>query len=105
LLQEGLELVGSVSGRTNTVQAVWWWKKKSSATSLDTTILELGGPELTSGSSLLLQHLLLVRVGITNLHDMLLATMLGDWCVVQRLDDFFADVARFEAAFVSCGPL
>lgn len=62
----------------------------------------LGRAELASGLRLLLERLLLVRVGVADLDLQLLATSL-DAVVVERLDDFFARVTRLEAAFnVSC---
>lgn len=101
LLQEGLELISRLGGRTNAVETIWWWVEEASATSFHAAILELSGTELTSSSSLLLKHLLLVCVGVADLHDVFLTTLLRDRCVVECLDDFFADITRLETADVS----
>ena len=72
-------------------------KARSMTTRLETAILELSGAELARSSSLLLQHLLLVGVGVTDLDRMLVAAILGDRSVVELLHDFLADISGLEA--------
>jgi hypothetical protein len=77
------------------------WGKKTGALSLDASVLEFGSTEAASGRSLLLEHLLLMSVGVADLDGVLFAAGLGDRGVVEALDDFLADLAGFEAARVS----
>ena len=59
-------------------------------------ILVLGGAELASSLGLLLERLLLLRVGISDLY-LEIFSIGCDGVIVVRLDDVFARVARFEA--------
>ena len=72
-------------------------KARAMTARLEAAILELSSTELTRSSSLLLQHLLLVGVGVAYLDCMLVAAVLGDRSVVELLHDFFADVSTLEA--------
>jgi hypothetical protein len=88
--------------------ATWWadsrsarWDRKSAVSSLDAAKFELSGTELTSGSSLLLKHLLFVGVGVADLDNVLFSTGLGHWSVVELLDDVLAHIARLKAAKIS----
>lgn len=76
-------------------------RKQSSTTSFDAAILKLGSTELTSSCGLLLQHLLFMSIGITNLNDMLFAARFADRSIVKLSDDIFADITRFKAELVS----
>jgi hypothetical protein len=70
---------------------------KRTATSLNATKLELSRTKLTSCSCLLLEHLLLVGVGISDLDDVLFSAGFGYWSVVELLNDVLADLARLKA--------
>lgn len=61
------------------------------------SVLVLGGPELTGSSCLLLELLLLLRVGIADLDRVLLAAGL-DLVIVEFSDDFFTNSSRLETA-------
>jgi hypothetical protein len=71
--------------------------EKAAVTGLKTSVLELGSAELTSSGGLLLKHLLLVRIGVSDLDDVLVATFTADGSVVELLDDLLADIATLEA--------
>lgn len=100
LLKKVLKLICSISNRrTNRVHTL---RVQNGITSrLDTAKLKLSGTELTGSSSLLLQHLLLVGVGVTNLDDVLFTTRLGNGSVIELLDDFLTNITGFKAIQVS----
>ena len=58
--------------------------------------LVLGSTEDTARCGLLLEHLLLACVGVADLNQMFVASRLSYWCVVEVLDDLFADVPSLE---------
>ena len=64
-------------------------------------VLVLGRAELASSLSLLLERLLLLGIGVTDLDLELLG---GSWdgTVVERLDDLFASLAILETAEAQC---
>lgn len=59
--------------------------------------LELSSAELTSGGSLLFEHLLLMCVGVANLNYVLLSAWLGDRSIVELLDDILTDIPGLKA--------
>jgi hypothetical protein len=69
---------------------------------LKTAVLEFCGAELTSGSRLLLKHLLLMRVGVTDLNDVFLSPLTTNRGDVELLDDLFTHVACLEAGARTC---
>jgi hypothetical protein len=95
LVHEHLELVGMALGhrRRGGEVAIRCTQRPS----LSNTDLIFGSTEDTTGRSLLLQHLLLMCVGETDLDEMFIATRHGDGGVVELLDDFVADVTGLEA--------
>jgi hypothetical protein len=101
LLQELLELVGSISVGADVIHALWSRRNQTAALGLDASKLEFGGTELTSGSSLLLEHLLLLSVRVADLDGVLFAARLSDDAIVEVLDDLLADITRFETMSVS----
>jgi hypothetical protein len=99
ILKELLEFVGSIrSGWADRVEAVRSRAsgQKASTTGLNASVLKFSSAELASSSSLLLQHLLLMGVGVTNLNDVFLAAGLGNWSIVELADDLFTNIARLE---------
>lgn len=88
--------------------ATWWadgrstrWNGERATASLHATKLEFGSTELASSGSLLLEHLLLVSVRVSDLDDVLLSAWLGDRSVIELLDDVLTNIARLEAVKVS----
>lgn len=73
------------------------WERECAMTGLDAAELEFGRTELASSCSLLFKHLLLMRVGVSDLNDVLFSTVFGNRSVVELLDDIFTDIARLEA--------
>jgi hypothetical protein len=58
--------------------------------------LVLSGSEDASRCRLLLEHLLLLCVGIANLNQVLVTSGLGYWGVVEVLDDLLAGIPSLE---------
>lgn len=93
-LHEHLELASStVRDRRDSVIAIGCTQRPS----LGDTDLVLRGSEDATSCCLLLEHLLLVRVGETDLNEVLLAVGLGHWGIVELLDDLVTDLASLEA--------
>jgi len=73
---------------------------------LKAAVLEFGGAKLTSSGGLLLKHLLVMRVGETNMDDVFLSPLTANRGTVELLDDLFTYVVCLEAGpgYVSiCG--
>ena len=94
-LHEHLELAsGTVRDWGDSVIAVRCTQRPS----LGNTDLVLSGTEDAASCCLLLEHLLLVRVGEPNLDEVLLAVGLGHRGVVELPDNLVAYLTRLEAS-------
>lgn len=88
-----VELVGSALVVVNGGAGIW----ETALTPSLGGVLVLCGTELASGLGLLLERLLLLGIGETDLDLKVLALRL-DGVVVEGLDDLLTSVARFKAA-------
>lgn len=68
------------------------------APGLEDAVLKLGGAERAGGGSLLLEDLLLLRVGVTNLDGVFLSIGNLNGGVIELANDLLADVARLETS-------
>ena len=66
-------------------------------TDLKTAVLELRSTELTRRDGLLLEHLLLMRVGVAYQDDMFLFPVTTNRAVVELLNDLFTRVTGLES--------
>jgi hypothetical protein len=87
---------GAVSAGWADIGHAFSTMKEVTTAGLKATILEFSSAELTSGSRLLLEHLLLLCVCIADLDNMLLTSDTAHCCVVELLDDFFANLATLK---------
>jgi hypothetical protein len=87
-----LKLIGVVDGSMICGASIW---DAALAPGLSSELI-LSGAELASGLSLLLERLLLLCVGVSDLNLHFFAVVL-DGEVVELLDDFFAGLSRLES--------